>query len=281
MTRNNLEHLSIPEITTGADHLTEVISLPTGGQHYSNPKLKTGFIEIFLMVARHEDILSNESYFKTGVILEKLLKSLIVDPEISPSELLPADALAIILAARVSAFGPEFETVLKCPVCSASITKRVDIEASLVKVGGSSDRFNTCINERNLINITLPKSNKVVACRLYTPEVEDKMYTNLAVAKKINVTDLKIIALKGNVDVLISTVDYLSEIIYSVDGETDTKSVRKELENMKALDIRYLKTAYIDTNYKVLLKTKAVCDCGWADEVEVGIMTPDFFWPKF
>ena len=56
------------------DFPTEVITLPSKGKLYppDNP-LSGGTIEMRYMTAKHEDILTNESYIKSGVVIDKLL----------------------------------------------------------------------------------------------------------------------------------------------------------------------------------------------------------------
>ena len=55
---------------------TEVIDLPSKGLLYpkDNP-LATGKIEIKYMTAKEEDILSNSSYIRQGIVLDKLFQS--------------------------------------------------------------------------------------------------------------------------------------------------------------------------------------------------------------
>ena len=67
---------------------TEVIELPSKGLLYpkSSP-LSKGTVELKYMSAKEEDILTNQNYLQKGTVIDKLLESLIVDKEISYSEL--------------------------------------------------------------------------------------------------------------------------------------------------------------------------------------------------
>ena len=62
---------------------TEEVELPSKGLIYAkdNP-LSSGKVEIKYMTAKEEDILSNQSYIQKGTVLEKLLKSVIVNKDI-------------------------------------------------------------------------------------------------------------------------------------------------------------------------------------------------------
>ena len=68
---------------------TEEVELPSKGLIYpkENP-LSSGKIEIKYMTAKEEDILTNQNYIKQGTVIDKLLKSLIVDKKINYDDLL-------------------------------------------------------------------------------------------------------------------------------------------------------------------------------------------------
>ena len=58
---------------------TEVIDIPSGGKVYSKDSpIADGRIEIKYMTTKEEDILMSENLIKKGVVIEKLLDSLIV-----------------------------------------------------------------------------------------------------------------------------------------------------------------------------------------------------------
>ena len=61
------------------------------------------------MTAKEEDILTNQNYIEKGVVIDKLLQSLIVDKKISYNELLIGDKNALLVAARVLGYGKDYE----------------------------------------------------------------------------------------------------------------------------------------------------------------------------
>ena len=88
---------------------TETIELPSKGLLYpADSELSKGTIEIKYMTAKEEDILTNQSYIKDGVVLDKLMKSLIVS-EINYNDLLLVDKDAIMVAARILGYGKDYE----------------------------------------------------------------------------------------------------------------------------------------------------------------------------
>ena len=88
---------------------TETIELPSKGLLYpEDSELTKGEIEIKYMTAKEEDILTNQSYIKKGVVLDKLMQSLIIT-KINYNDLLIGDKNAIMVAARVLGYGKDYK----------------------------------------------------------------------------------------------------------------------------------------------------------------------------
>ena len=88
---------------------TETIDLPSKGLLYpqENP-LSAGTVEIKYMTAKEEDILTNQSYIKKGIVVDKLLQSLLVT-KVNYDDLVVGDKNAILVAARVLGYGKDYE----------------------------------------------------------------------------------------------------------------------------------------------------------------------------
>ena len=79
---------------------TEVISLPSEGKCYpEGHPLSSGQVTIKYMTAKEEDILSSQNLIKKGIVLDKLLESVVVDSSID--DLVVGDKNAIMLATRI------------------------------------------------------------------------------------------------------------------------------------------------------------------------------------
>ena len=80
---------------------TEVVELPSKGLIYpkDNP-LSSGKIEMKYMTAREEDILTNQNYIQKGIVLDKLLESLIVS-KVNYKDIIIGDKNALLIASRV------------------------------------------------------------------------------------------------------------------------------------------------------------------------------------
>jgi len=88
---------------------TETVELPTKGLIYSkdNP-LSSGKVEMKYMTAKEEDILTNQNYIKQGVVIDKLLKSLIIDKKINYDEMVTGDRNAVLISSRILGYGKAY-----------------------------------------------------------------------------------------------------------------------------------------------------------------------------
>ena len=88
---------------------SEVIDLPSEGKLYpEGHPLRDGKIEIKYMTAKEEDILTSQNLIKKGVVIDRLLDSLILTPNVKVDDLVLGDKNAIMVAARILAYGPEY-----------------------------------------------------------------------------------------------------------------------------------------------------------------------------
>ena len=95
---------------------TEVIDIPSGGKVYSKDSpLADGKIEIKYMTAKEEDILMSENLIKKGVVIDKLLDSLIVTKGVKQENLVMGDKNAVLVASRILAYGPDYTCEVSHP----------------------------------------------------------------------------------------------------------------------------------------------------------------------
>ena len=101
--------MSTEEVTKQSKFPSEIIDLPSEGKVYSkNSPLANGKIELKYMTAREEDILTSQNLIKKGVVINKLLDSLILSEGIKADDLILGDKNAVMVAARILAYGPEY-----------------------------------------------------------------------------------------------------------------------------------------------------------------------------
>lgn len=256
---------------------TEFVDLPSKGKFYSDdhPLKDKDTLEIKQMTAREEDILTNKSFIKKGVVIDRLIESLLVDDSIDISSLLVGDKNAIMVAARISAYGPSYDVIVNCGECNAKNTLNIDLREiaareapAIIEDANSEESVNSERLENGNILIQLPKTGWIVECKLMNG-VDERKILNLVEEKKR--TD-------ASADMTIS--EQLNIIINSIDTVTDRQTIRRAINSMPAYDAKHLRKIYQKMIPNVRIEKKFVCrSCYEEQELEVPF-TQEFFWPK-
>jgi len=233
---------------------TEIIELPSKGLVYpeENP-LSEGKIEMKYMTAKEEDILTNQSYIQSGIVLDKLLQALIVS-KINYSDLIVGDKNAIMVAARILGYGSDYTFNYGDQEYTVDLSK-IDNKPFEISSKG--------INE---FNYTLPSTGVKIAYKILTHGDEQKIQAELDGLKKIN---------KNSSAELSTRLKYM---ITSVGGERDPKIIREFVDtNLLARDSRELRKHIKDTQPDVDL---TFFPDGSNDRVDIPVGIK-FFWPDF
>jgi len=244
---------------------TEIIDLPSKGYFYpKNSILSSGQIEIKMMTAKEEDILTNPNLLKKGMAIDKLLDSLIIDKNINPSELLIGDKNALIFAVRRLAYGDSYGPVeIKCPKCQASNQVNVDL-SQLNQKDFDETKYEPGVN---VFSYTLPYSKSNIKFKLLTDADEKDIERENTAMNKINKGGSSEITLR------------LKKTIVAVDGDDNPAKIKTFVENMQSRDsLEFRKhvrsiTPDVDSTFDFCCK-----ECG-AEERAAVPMTVQFFWP--
>jgi len=233
---------------------TETIELPSKGLLYpEDSELAKGTIEIKYMTAKEEDILTNQSYIKSGTVLDKLMKSLIVS-KINYDDLLIGDKNAIMVASRILGYGSEYTFEYGGEEYTVDLT-------TLDNKQLNEELFTSRIND---FTFTLPKSKNTITFKLLSHKDEQDINRELEGLKKIN---------KDASPELSTRLKY---IITSVGGERDKKIVRDFVDNyLLAQDSRALREYVREIQPDVDL---TFFPNGSSDRVSLPIGLK-FFWP--
>ena len=233
---------------------TEIIDLPSKGLLYpSENPLSSGKIEMCYMTAKHEDILTNQSYIQKGVVLDKLLQALIVS-KINYSDLVTGDKNAIMVAARVLGYGKDYTFNYANNEYSVDLTT---IENK------PFEHANKGVNE---FSYTLPSTNTNITYKILTHNDEQKIQAELDGLKKIN----------SNSSPELST--RLKYLITSVNEDRETKTIREFVDNhLLARDSRELRK-HVKENQPDVDLTFFPEGSSSRIDIPVGIK---FFWPDF
>lgn len=232
---------------------TEVVSLPSKGLLYpEDSPLRSGTIEMKYMTAREEDILTNSNYIQQGIVLDKLLESLIVS-KINFKDILIGDKNAILIASRVLGYGQDYEFEVN------GRTYQVDLSTLEDKELPTDIDY----NKGNDFNFTLPTSGTEITFKLLTHGDEISIEQELKGLKKIN----------PNSSPELST--RLKYILTSINGDRERKTIREFVDNqLLARDSRALRQEIKRISPDINLTIQG--DGGEDIAIPINL---NFFWP--
>lgn len=235
---------------------TETIDLPSKGVLYpEGHPLSSGTIEMKYMTAKEEDILTNQNYIAQGIVLDKLLQSLIVT-KVPYLDLLIGDKNAILIAARILGYGKEYTFSYN----------GTDHTVDLTTLENKPFDTSNIIKGVNEFTFILPNSKNTITYRIIDGHLEKKIDDELKGLKRINKLASPELTTR------------LKHIITSVNGDNDVKTVREFVDNyLLASDSRalreHIKTTQPDINLKIDLEID-----GELEEIEMPIGV-NFFFP--
>ena len=245
---------------------TSFVELPSKGQFYpeGHPLHNQETIEIKEMTAKEEDILTSKALIEKGLAVERLLDSIIVDKSIDSDSLLVGDKNAIIIQARVSAYGPDYKVSVSCPACGEGCKH----EFSLSDIENTEALYHENVERLPNNNIIIKLNNGwQVECKMITGKDEKKLVKQSEMKKKKKVPESPL-------------TDMLNAIIVSVSGHADAETIQKAVGFMPAKDTRLLREAYQAAIPNVDMTQLFTCpSCDHMEDLEVPL-SAEFFWPK-
>lgn len=239
---------------------TETIDLPSEGKFYpENSPLRSGKIDIAYMTAKHEDILTSTNLIQKGVVIDKLMESLIVTKGVKPDDLLIGDITAVMVAARILGYGKEYPINITCGACEKKYTHTVDLTTLQTSTPDElpvDGEFTT----------VLP-TGVTVTFKLLTRGDEKAIATELTALKKLNYMVIPEVSTR------------LRHMIKSVDGNRDSKTIRSFVDAMIVRDIKALRDAIEKVSPKVDFDIAVSCEhCDEPATVRMPLGA-NFFWP--
>jgi hypothetical protein len=252
---------------------TEHVELPSKGMFYpeGHPLYQKDTIEIKYMTAKDEDTLTSKNLIKKGIAIERLLQDLILDKSITLNSLLVGDKNAILVSARATAYGSDYQTKITCPSCGKVQTYNFDLNNCGIYHGASDEQMNENNiekTERGTFVFNLPILDCPAEIRLLSGKEEQYLIQKAKEAEQN----------KNSNDSV--TSDQLKVIIVSINGVDDPKLLSQAIPILPAKDSRYIRDIYQLINPNVDLSHEFNCSaCSYEARLEVPF-TADFFWPK-
>lgn len=239
---------------------TEIVDLPSKGMFYpeSSP-LRSGQIELKYMTAKEEDILTSTNLIQKGLVLDKLMDSLIVTKGVKSTDLLIGDLNAIMIASRILGYGKDYSIKIQCPDCGSTVEQDVD----LTNLGFENEPTDTSSDTFTLV---LPISKAEVSLKLLTRGDELNIDKEIKSLRKVS----------KEIDGESTT--RLKYIVTAVNGDTSKAKIWQFVENMLVQDSRYLREQYRKHIPDVDFNIPIECTCNTSTTARLPLGA-DFFWP--
>lgn len=253
------------QATATFDFPTQVISLPSEGKVYaeSNP-LSKGTLEIKYMTAREEDILADRNLINKGIVLQKLLESVVVQPGVNTDDLVIGDINAVYLATRMLGYGADYDVEITDPFSGEKQKVKIDLSKIQTK-----DIDYSRLSSQNRYELTLPVSKKKLVVRLLTHKDEKDINQEIQAMERLT---------KGK-SVGSDVTTRFKYMIVEVDGNSDRGFINKFVPNMLAGDTKALRTFFKEMSPDLNMKYEFVSDITGESEaldIPFGI---SFFYP--
>jgi transcription elongation factor Elf1 len=248
---------------------TEFVELPSKGRGYPehHPLSGNETIEIKFMTAKEEDILTSQALLKKGLAVDRFLQNVIMDKSINIDDLIIGDKNAILVAARGSGYGYDYETTITCPECGTKNDLTFDLRNP--KVVGEFNPDQEIITQINngTYSTKMPYSKFIIQFRLMAGSDEKALTQAMAKSSEESGSNL----LTGQFKRLIS----------SIEGHTEQPVIDQYVDNMPTIDSRHFKICLRSVTPNIEITETLNCkSCGFTKEVEVPFGA-DFFWPQF
>jgi len=238
---------------------SEIIDLPSEGKLYSKEHAcSNGKIEIKYMTAKEEDILTSQNLIKKGVVIDRLLDSLIITNGVKSNDLLLGDKNAVMVAARILAYGPEYACEVTNPTTGEPVSHTFNLADCPFK------KLPKDVKENNF-EVDLPISKKKITFKLLDGKEEEQILKDIDASKKLG----------SQVSPELTT--RLRYSLTSVDGDKSSSVINNFAQNMLARDSMHLRKIMRDVTPDIDLSQEI--EIG-GETVTVNIpMTVGFFWP--
>lgn len=242
------------------------VPLPSRGVVYppESPLHGQEFVDIKAMTTQEEDILMSRALIKKGTVINELIRACLLTPGVTVNDLLAGDRNALMVAIRITGYGPEYVPIVQCPSCEQKSEYPINLSDLEIK----SLDIEPVAPGVNRFAFKLPVSQKVVHFRFLTGKEEEEIAAQVEAKKKKGIA----------VDNVVSTRLLFS--VLSVDGNEDRSHIAKTITYLPARDSLALRR-YMETHEPGIdMHCSFECpNCGHTEVVAVP-MGASFFWPS-
>lgn len=245
----------------------EMVPIPSSGLVYSPESIlyKKETVKIKAMTAREEDILASQALIKEGSVLEHLIRSCVLEERFPVEDLMMGDRNAIMIAIRVTGYGPDYPVNITCQNCG----EKNNVDVSLTNIPIKRLDIQPVEEGANLFSFKLPVTKKNVIFKFNTIKSEKE--------RKIKERSYKSFL----TDLINPTVtSALESCIVQIDDIKDPVKIKHFVQNMPAYDSRKLRNFIRDNEPGMDMTANATCRYCQHNNKFVIPITSEFFWPS-
>ena len=213
------------------------------------------------MTAREEDILTSQNLIKKGLVIDQLLNSLILTPGITVDDLYIGDKNAVMVAARILAYGPEYNVQIMDPDGSDSVEDHV-FNLSQLEYKKFPDELDI---KENKFYMKLPVSETEIEFKLLFGKDDSEINKELESLQKLNESR--------------DITTRLRHMITAVAGDSSKDVINNFVNGMLARDSLAFRNYWTEIGPDIILEQDVHTKGGEVVMVDIP-MTTNFFWPS-
>ena len=261
---NVLKAMAFAQSSNAYSVPTMLVDLPSRGVLYpeGHPLKDKESVEIRFMTTKEEDILLNQNYIQNGVVLDKMIESVLVDKKIRVEEILNCDRSAIQIACRANAYGEIFAFSYSCSSCE---TKN-DSSINLIELKHYEVDFDKIKREGGIF-IELPITKALIKAKILSGKDDQEIQKRIKQKQKHNLPEETLI-------------ERYRQIIVSINGNEDPIYITNFIKNMPLRDSKQFMKEFANFLPGVDFTYECECSkCGTINKggVPVGL---GFFYPN-
>jgi hypothetical protein len=235
----------------------DVVQLPSQGKFYKNKKksVKVGFL-----TASDENLLVSTNKISSDQLIQRLIRSKLYEPDLSPSEMLEGDIEAILIFLRNTSFGTEYTFNLVDPETGKNFEKTINLDLLSFRVPEIEP------DDNGFYLTKLPKSGALIKLRPLTfgdsDEIErmsDSYPANMVVPKV--------------------TWKLMRQIV-EINGSTSKEEIAKFVDTMPIMDSKYINNFIKNNEPRIELNREVIAPSGKKVNVRI-TFGAEFFRPFF
>lgn len=250
----------------GWDIPVEMVPIPSKGIIYDPESSlhKKEDVKIKAMTAREEDILSSAALIKEGTVLDHLVSSCLLE-NVDAKQMITGDRNALMIAIRITGYGPDYPITAYCKKCSHENSVNVDLSSIPIK----RLTIEPVEEGKNLFKYKLPVTKKEVYFKFPT-QADERDRSIKEKNLKQHIQSMVESNITGNLELAIQQVGNI----------TDKNKIKHFIMNMPAFDSRSLRNFMRDAEPGMDMTCSFDCqNCNAHNKVDIPI-TADFFWPS-